>query len=128
MVGIYKKGQGYWTRMMSAIAAGLLIFMGASWLWNTMNGVRIGTIETVWVQAGTAITFNTVQNAQGKGVWKDGTWKVVISRAFTTDGDHDTRFSTGLETAAAVAVWNGARSERSGVKSVSNWFSLTVGQ
>ena len=37
--------------MMSAIAAGLLIFMGASWLWQTMNGVRIGTIETVYVQA-----------------------------------------------------------------------------
>ena len=57
MAGIYKKGQGYWTRMMSAIAAGLLIFMGASWLWKTMNGVRIGTMETVYVQAGTAVIF-----------------------------------------------------------------------
>jgi preprotein translocase SecE subunit len=57
MAGIYKKGQGYWTRMMSAIAAGLLIFMGASWLWKTMNGVRIGSVETVYVQAGGAVIF-----------------------------------------------------------------------
>ncbi len=57
MAGIYKKGQGYWTRMMSAIAAGLLIFMGASWLWKTMNQVRIGSIEAVYVQAGAAVIF-----------------------------------------------------------------------
>ncbi len=57
MVGIYKKGQGYWTRMMSGIAAGLLIFMGASWLWKTMNQVRIGSIEAVYVQAGAAVIF-----------------------------------------------------------------------
>ncbi len=57
MVGIYKKGQGYWTRMMSGIASGLLIFMGASWLWKTMNQVRIGSIESVYVQAGAAVIF-----------------------------------------------------------------------
>jgi len=60
MLGIHKKGQGYWTRMMSAIAAGLLIFMGASWLWKTMSGLRIGTIETVYVQAGAAVIFISV--------------------------------------------------------------------
>ncbi len=46
--------------MMSAIAAGLLIFMGASWLWQTMNGVRIGTVEPVYVQAGAAVIFISV--------------------------------------------------------------------
>ena len=56
MIGIYKKGQGYWTRMMSGIAAGLLIFMGASWLWKVMN-FRIGAVETVYVQAGAAVIF-----------------------------------------------------------------------
>ena len=55
MVGIYKKGQGYWTRMMTAIAAGLLIVMGAVWLSDMLAGVRIGALETVYVQAGAAI-------------------------------------------------------------------------
>ena len=55
MVGIYKKGQGYWTRMMTAIAAGLLIVMGAVWLSDMLAGVRIGALETVYVQAGAAV-------------------------------------------------------------------------
>jgi preprotein translocase SecE subunit len=85
MVGIYKKGQGYWTRMMSAIAAGLLIFMGASWLWNTMNGVRIGTIETVWVQAGTAITFITVLAVVG--YYLIAVHKKVVDFLIATEGE-----------------------------------------
>ena len=59
MSGIYKRGQGYWTRMMSAIAAGLLIFMGAVWLWDTIAGVRLGDLQTVYVQAGAAVMFIT---------------------------------------------------------------------
>ncbi len=60
MSGIYKAGQGYWTRMMSSIAAGLLIFMGAVWLWDTIAGVRVGNLQTVYVQAGAAVVFITV--------------------------------------------------------------------
>ncbi len=57
MSGIYKKGQGYWTRMMSAIAAGLIILMGAIWLWETLAGVQIGSLQTVYLQAGTSVIF-----------------------------------------------------------------------
>ncbi len=60
MAGIYKKGQGYWTRMMSAIAAGLIILMGAVWLWETFAGVSIGSLQTVYLQGGMAVTFITV--------------------------------------------------------------------
>ncbi len=55
--GVYKKGQGYWTRMMSAVAGGLLIFMGAVWLWDTLAGVRIGSLQEVYIQAGAAVIF-----------------------------------------------------------------------
>jgi len=65
MSGIYKRGQGYWTRMMSAIAAGLLIFMGAVWLWDTIAGVRLGNLQTVYVQAGAAVVFITVLAVMG---------------------------------------------------------------
>jgi len=50
-LGIYKKGQGYWTRLMSAIAFGLLVLMGAVWVWDLLATARIGNIETVYVQA-----------------------------------------------------------------------------
>ena len=60
MSGIYKAGQCYWTRMRSSIAAGLLIFMGAVWLWDTIAGVRVGNLQAVYVQAGAAVVFITV--------------------------------------------------------------------
>jgi preprotein translocase SecE subunit len=60
MAAIYKKGQGYWTRMMSGIGFGLLIAMGAAWTWNQFKTVRIGTIEPVYVSATAAVIFLSV--------------------------------------------------------------------
>lgn len=47
---IYKKGQGYWTRMMSAIALGTLALMGAAWLWDNLQNARIGGLEPIYTQ------------------------------------------------------------------------------
>ncbi|MHC5004584.1 MAG: preprotein translocase subunit SecE [Planctomycetota bacterium] len=55
--GIYKKGQGYWTRLMSAIALGTLIAMGALWIWNELKRVRIEGVEPVFVSAAGATIF-----------------------------------------------------------------------
>jgi preprotein translocase subunit SecE len=63
--GMYKQGQGYWTRMMSAVAGGLIVFMGAVWLWDTLAGVRIGPIHSVYVQAGAAVLFLAVLSGLG---------------------------------------------------------------
>ena len=55
---IYKKGQGYWTRLMSAIAMGMLVLMGVVWLWDLLAAIRVGTLEVVYVQAtGAVITL-----------------------------------------------------------------------
>ena len=57
-LGIYKPGQGYWTRVMSAVGWGTVILMGIAWLWNQLRGVQIGEIESVYVQgAATLIVF-----------------------------------------------------------------------
>ncbi len=39
--GIYKQGQGYWVRVMTAAGAGLLILWGASWAWGQAEAVRL---------------------------------------------------------------------------------------
>ena len=54
-VGIYKQGQGYWVRLMSAIGFGLLVMMGIVWLWDQLTSIRIGEIEPVYVQGGVAV-------------------------------------------------------------------------
>lgn len=35
-LGIYKQGQGYWVRMMTAIAAGVLTLACAAWVWQSL--------------------------------------------------------------------------------------------
>ena len=54
-VGIYKQGQGYWVRLMSAIGFGLLVMMGVIWIWDQLSGTQIADIEPVYVQGGVAI-------------------------------------------------------------------------
>lgn len=53
--GIYKKGQGYWTRTMSAVALGTLVLMGVAWLWDVLAVASIGELEPVYVQGGASI-------------------------------------------------------------------------
>ena len=54
-VGIYKQGQGYWVRLMSAIGLGLLVMMGVVWLWDQLSGVQVGDVEPVYIQGGIAV-------------------------------------------------------------------------
>ncbi|MAI67146.1 MAG: preprotein translocase subunit SecE [Phycisphaerae bacterium] len=54
-VGIYKQGQGYWVRLMSAIGFGLLVMMGVIWLWDQIGGIQIGNLEPVYVQGGVSV-------------------------------------------------------------------------
>ena len=45
--GIYKKGQGYWTRLMSAIGFGMISLMGVVWLWDLLATIRdTGKLES----------------------------------------------------------------------------------
>ena len=53
--GIYKKQQGYYTRMSSAFALATLVFMGAIWLWDLLGGIKIGEFQSVYVQATGAV-------------------------------------------------------------------------
>jgi preprotein translocase subunit SecE len=57
---IYKPGQGYWTRLMSAIALALLVLMGVAWLWRLLATVRVGAWEPVYIQAAAAVVVMAV--------------------------------------------------------------------
>lgn len=45
--GIYKPEEGYWTRMMSTIAVGVMAFAGAAWLWNALSVIEVKHPEYV---------------------------------------------------------------------------------
>ncbi len=53
--GIYKSGQGYYTRMGTSIGAALLSLLGLYWLWEYAKRVQISGVNPLYVAFG--ITF-----------------------------------------------------------------------
>lgn len=37
---LYKPGQGYWTRLLSAIGGGTLVLAGMAWMWSQLEGIE----------------------------------------------------------------------------------------
>jgi len=65
------------------------------------------------------------QNVAGASDWRDGVWRVVFSRSLASDDPNDARIRRDGSTVIALAVWDGARGERDGLKSTSTWLSLS---
>jgi hypothetical protein len=68
------------------------------------------------------------QNVQGKGVWQDGKWYVLFVRDMDLGYQHGfyVPFKDGKTMNVAFAVWDGANSERDGLKSVSQFADLQI--
>lgn len=61
--GIYKSGQGYYTRMGTTVGAGLLALLGLRWLWDYAAQVKIGSINQTYVAFGICATVGAVIGA-----------------------------------------------------------------
>lgn len=63
-----------------------------------------------------------------RATWKEGRWHVVIARALRIDTEEPVaQLQPGETTGYAVAVWEGSRGERAGLKSYSgNWIELAL--
>lgn len=48
--GLYKSGQGYWTRVMTAIGGGTLGLAAAAWVWDQTKTIRVD-YEVIYLQA-----------------------------------------------------------------------------
>ena len=67
------------------------------------------------------------QDADGRGVWENGTWRVVIVHPLTTAlSENDIHLFPGEESIAAFAVWDGGHREVGSRKAWSNWVSLRL--
>ncbi|MFC5367512.1 ethylbenzene dehydrogenase-related protein [Salinirubrum litoreum] len=57
----------------------------------------------------------------------DGRWTVVLSRNIESDAPNRTTLAVDHDVDVAFAVWNGSQMERSGRKSVSEWYHYPLG-
>lgn len=55
-LSIYKPGQGYWTRVLSAVGAGTLVLAGVAWLVAQLEA-WIASENTLYYQAGVATSL-----------------------------------------------------------------------
>jgi preprotein translocase SecE subunit len=68
--GIYKPGQGYWVRTMSAVFAGILFLVGAAWGWDQAQKAPIPAraydfsvgLESGQVQVGSIVTLERMDS------------------------------------------------------------------
>jgi ethylbenzene hydroxylase subunit gamma/complex iron-sulfur molybdoenzyme family reductase subunit gamma len=66
---------------------------------------------------------------RGNGVYKDGRWQVVITRALKVQSaENPAQLEPGQSTGFAVAIWEGGQSERAGLKAISgdDWIKLDL--
>lgn len=82
---------------------------------NDLVAIRVGTITT-----------KLIQNIQGRGIYDDGVWRIVLRRAIeVVDDQIDAQFPVGKRL-CAFAVWNGSKGDRGGRKSISDWVELII--
>jgi len=94
------------------------------WYWKNkdgkavdMNAKGFGTLKT-----------QPHQDVTAKAVYQDGTWRVVFSRAITTEHpEQDAQFRLGDFVNVAFAVWDGKREggdlkEKGAQKAISSWW------
>ncbi len=98
----------------------------ALWFWRAD-----GTVETLAAEGFGTLTAQRSDGVTARGVWKNGTWRVVFRRALApAAGDAAVRVEPGkLGTVpVAFAVWNGESAERDGKKRLSAWQVLRFEQ
>ncbi|MBI3603928.1 MAG: hypothetical protein HY205_05720 [Nitrospirae bacterium] len=95
------------------------------WFWKNkdakildMNAKGFGTLKS-----------QDQQDVKGKGVYQNGTWKVVFTRALSTaDAVNDTQIKPGDFINIAFAIWDGKKDafgdpkEKGSQKAVSSWW------
>ncbi|MCX5659576.1 MAG: preprotein translocase subunit SecE [Planctomycetota bacterium] len=54
-LAIYKPGQGYWTRVLTAVGAAIMVLSGVAWLWRQLGVVRSEYL--IYIQTGIAVAL-----------------------------------------------------------------------
>lgn len=101
----------------TAIAAGNVISVAHTSAVEDANARGFGTLQSQPVAE---------QNVQGKGVWQNGFWSVLITRELASQQGEDVQFAPGKAVPVSFAVWNGDQRDRNGRKVISNWFQLIL--
>ncbi len=77
---------------------------------------------------GTLTALPEDQDADGRGIWKDGHWRVVFTHPMTPFSANSVQFAAGGETVVAFAVWEGGHREVGARKAWSSWVPFRLAE
>jgi len=101
-------------------------YTGALGLENPISRGTASPVLDQMAEGWGTMTVKPDQHALGKGVWKDGVWRVVITRPLASDDPNAPRLEPGLQTFAAFAVWDGGSREVGARKAWASWVPLVI--
>ncbi len=89
---------------------------------------RISSVEDLIGGGFSTLTTKGKQGrVQGKALWKDGVWHIVMRRSLVSEGqENEAKLIPGRVQTVSFAVWNGENKERNGQKAVAPWFQLAI--
>jgi len=101
-------------------------YTGALGLENPISRGTASPVLDQMAEGWGTMTVKPDQHALGKGVWKNGVWRVVITRPMASDDVNSPRLVPGLQTYAAFAVWDGGSREVGARKAWASWVPLVI--
>jgi len=101
-------------------------YTGALGVENPISRGRASPVLDQMAEGWGSMTVKPDQHAFGKGMWQDGTWRVVITRPMVSDDINAPQLRAGDRTVAAFAVWEGGNREVGGRKAWSAWVPLVI--
>ncbi len=101
-------------------------YTGALGVDNPISRAALSPVLDQMAEGWGTMTVKPDQHADGKGVWRDGEWRVVITLPMATESTNSPRLAPGADTLVAFAVWDGARREVGGRKAWSSWIPLKL--
>jgi hypothetical protein len=96
-------------------------YMGAVGLDNPISHPNRTPVLDQMAEGWGTMTVKPEQHADGKGLWSQGRWRVVIAHPLASGDANDPQLAAGDETVAAFAVWEGGTREVGSRKAWSNW-------
>jgi len=94
---------------------------------NPYANPDIGAVQTLSARAFGELAALANQDVQGNGRHDGSGWAVVFVRNFETANPGHAAFAASTKTDMALAVWDGSKDERNGMKSVSQFVTLNIG-
>ncbi|MEO5347272.1 MAG: ethylbenzene dehydrogenase-related protein [Magnetococcus sp. YQC-9] len=101
-------------------------YMGAAGVDNPVAKHRDSPVLDQVAEGFGTLTTKPHQEADGRGVWKNGVWRVVITTPMVADGANAPKLNPGENTVMAFAVWDGGSQEVGARKAWSDWVALKL--